>query len=340
MIGSNFPLASEGISRVGWIKSDGQSFIDLQRVLQFSLYGDYNGMKFELDAIWPTYPNTNPAPGTILGAQDGANVIELDTQTTATRLKKADHGTVTGRDWDEYDVQRNYTVEWRRNDHGAFVSGKLTWDNGTTIEPVVSDINFWKNGYFWYDVWDDSRGEYVKYYIRPTYPAQEETDVTEQSGPVIRWRFGGLTFTDAYHSGVFPTDAVFPYTGYPRRVKFDGIGEAIYIPAWPWTEGANGLYQLYDRSYAACALPPNDEALHYTTPPNASLFLFARNNALAAENIDQTTKVRRLKLFDGRDNCISDLVAARKSGRGAGLYDIINCKFYPNSGGGSILSGD
>ena len=84
--------------------------------------------------------------------------------------------------------------------------------------------------------------------------------------------------------------------------------------------------------------------------PSSSLFLFARNDGLLnPTNINSSVRIYGVKIYTNptssgagysKATLARDLVAATKSGQGAGLYDIVSGRFYPNSGSGSILHGN
>lgn len=334
MIGSRFQNPARSVTRVDWIKSDGESFIDLGRAI------GWDG-SVELDARIAA----DSAPSCVFGAVDGANSCALRiTASLKSLYTPIEDDTVTESfDFDEDDgfgdtlhYEGTVTVRYSRDEHGKYTG---TYTLSGTCVPDYDPRHPWPldetgtinpDGSFSWGV---------------TYPELEESGEKFYADQSMSMAAGGIVFTGEWYwsaSGGAEYAGVFPIVnGARRHLLYDGIDLAPYLTSHPYSESWPAAYFKADREHVFSKL---DTSLGWfeddwgITLPGLNAYLFACNANGAAEEICSSMKVYGVKLFENRKT-VASLKPAVKNGT-AGLYDLLSGRFLANAGLGELIYGN
>lgn len=337
MIGSRFQNPARSVTRVDWIRSDGEAFVDLGRAI------GRNG-SVELDAAIAA----DSAPACVFGATDGANSCALRITAGLERLYVPvdDDRIVESFDFHEDDgfgddlhYVGTATVRYSRDSRGRY-SGTYALTGSCT--PDYDPDHPWaldETGY----LDEDGRASWY----RPEYPAPEESGEQLYVGQGLAMAAGGITFTGEWYvssgggaefAGVFPV-----LNGARRRLLYDGIGQAPYSDAYPDSEFWPAAYFTVDRLHEFSKL---DTSLGRTDGdwgielPALNAYLFACNGNGTAEEVCASMKVYGVKLLEDGGTVASLKPAVRKVDGRPGLYDLLSDRFFPNAGAGELLCGN
>lgn len=337
MIGSRFQNPARSVARVGWIRSDGESFVDLGRAI------GRNGA-MELDAAIAA----DSAPSCAFGATDGANSCALRITAGLKRLYvPVDDDRIEERfdfhEDDGFGDDLHYVgtaaVRYSRDANGKY-SGTYALTGSCT--PDYDPKNPWsldETGC----LDEDGRASWY----RPEYPALEESGEVLYVDHGLSMAAGGITFTGEWYvssgggaefAGVFPV-----VNGSRRRLLYDGIDLAPYASAYPNSETWPAAYFKVDRLHEFCKL---DTSLGWFEGdwgielPSLNAYLFACNWNGTAKEVCASMKVYGVKVFEDGRTVASLKPAVRKVDGRPGLYDLLSDRFLPNAGGGELLHGD
>lgn len=333
MIGSRFQNPARAVTRVDWIKSDGESFIDLGRAIG-------RDGSVELD----TQIAADSAPSCVFGATDGADSCALRiTANPKSLYAPIEDDTVTEsfdfHEDDGFGDDLHYvgtaTVRYSRDAHGKY-TGTYTLAGACT--PDYDPSHPWpldETGYL------DEDGTASWY--RPDYPGLEESGEQFYDDQSMSMAAGGIVFTGEWYvsaeggaefAGVFPV-----VNGARRHLLYDGIDRAPYSDAYPDSEFWPAAYFKVDRLHVFSKLDTTLGRGEWDVSlPALNAYLFACNASGAAEEICSSMKVYGVKIFeDGRT--VASLKPAVRNGT-AGLYDLLSGRFLANAGLGELLCGN
>ena len=373
MIGANFEPLEAGITRVGWIRSDGSAYIDLDYAVTASTKW------LEIEASFLT--GTTAAPGCVFGTSQSGNVYALRLAADLVTYYKALNGKTLNQYYNNGEPALIDTINTGLY-HGSIwtdtsgnvtgltvvrrplkrVGSSLSWDmssggvnahypleslsgyTGHDME-ILNDTTFRNNTLGYTQSVDMQTGtvtitstagsaqtitfQYVYPELREAYTQPEnhqlETQLTESGSSALN-----------SDSGAHYIDPATIINGYRHRIRTNGLGG--------YMDYGSGKY-IVDRTYNVYSGGIYAPGWSF---PTGSVFLFARNDGtLQATDVCPSVKVHGVKCLtiDGGTTyapnavCTRHLVAAVKAGVGAGLYDIINGKFYAARGGTMLYGG-
>lgn len=336
MIGSRFQNPARAVTRVDWIKSDGESFIDLGRAI------GWDG-SVELDAMIAA----DSAPSCVFGAVDGADSCALRITANPKSLYTPIEDDTVTENFDFYEddgfgdslhYNGTVTVRYSRDEHGKYTG---TYTLAGTCIPDYDPKHPWpldETGAI------DPDGR-VSWFGALDYPDLEESGARFYADQSMSMAAGGVVFTGEWYvssdggteyAGVFPI-----VNGRRRHLLYDGIDLAPYMPSNPNSEFWPAAYFKADRAHVFSKL---DTSLGWfegdwgITLPGLNAYLFACNENGEAAEICSSMKVYGVKLFEG-GRTVASLKPAVKNGT-AGLYDLLSGRFLANAGLGELLYGN
>lgn len=379
MIGSNFEPLEAGITRVGWIQSDGSAYIDLDYAVTASTKW------LELDATFLS--GTADGPGCVFGTSQSGSVYALRLAADLVTYYR----TLSGRDVTQY-----YSGGEPAAIGNGYIRPASIWTNATgdVTQLVVTRMALCRQGgaltWFVNPVASWSSTVSVRYPITGqdcftgfsdnvltivnTTTFRNETlgytqtvnmqtgavsiTADESSTPDWSWQYAYPELREAYtqqenhrletqltesgtaalqsDAGAHYIDPAAIVNGYRHRIRTYGL--AGYMDA------GSGRY-IVDRQYYAYSGGISAPGWSF---PTGTVFLFARNDGtLQATDVCPSVRVHGVKCLDIDGGttyapnavCTRHLVAAVKAGVGAGLYDVINGRFYAARGGTMLYGG-